>query len=684
MIDEGKWISIGFSINHIQDNYFWNFLFSVEPVFDSSRRYGENSISAHNPSEFYTWTIGDSETGYSGFLYYLKVNNNYQANGYLPATISPNECDPYEYFDQTNCFSCEGCATEGIWCVSSTRCSPCYENTCSSCTGYTETDECLESCGILCSLCDSPDTKDCLECKSGLYLVEGFCIECPSLSSIINGNQCEVFQGEVFLVRFDTLSGIVHDELNSVPVITGNSEAFYPDYDTEDPLAAFMRGFYFDGKSSVLRLPEYSNWVSPKLVLSLNWTVEIWLNPKSESGCFFSYIGPEYTLISLCFSSSKILVSIRSEQYLTYTFYFEDKIDGWKILMVSFEFNGATTISTLIDEKELQEVSSKDSIVPNYLSNSYFEIGKSNTKYFTGFIYRLSIHSNKPDYYVRSRYYCEGYLVYHCLVDCDIQEYHSGPGVKDCGLCHTSCSQGCLRNDSCSLCNDPLCYECSDYNSTTCENCSSITELNGECGCAYGTVLDYEVQECKICGESQFYNSFTCQDCSNLCISCDGEKSCLKCVENASSDQGICSCDLGYNGTVDCNRAVFQAQVIVSEQNDVYIQFDDELLTKFDASYISVSTSKISADVSEVEKLTLAIYKIKLVYSLAIPKDTELTILFNKNIYSVYNSELITKSLTSTLQPEDSVIKDQSLYSESKKKSKSATIALVASSVGLL
>ena len=604
---------------------------------------------------------------------------------------------PYNYNpDDKKCFLCQNPLCQTCLAVDSLTCITCKTNFILSLDGNCECpytfiydfnlftcSECkvnCNACSSSCSLCSGPGPEECITCKSGLFKVEGYCISCPSLSVVANNTTCEVFLGEVFQVNFDTLLGLAYDRLNNVPVITGNSQGFYPEYDSEDPIAAYKRGFYFNGNSSVVRLPEYGKWKSPKLVLSLNWTIEIWLNPKSESGCFFSFIGSDYTLISLCFFNSNISVSINTTLFSTYTFDILSNFSKWGVLMISYETHNVCKLSVFINDFEVSSIAGNLSVVPNYLPNTFFEIGKWGMDYFTGFIYQVSVYSYKP---LSSQFYCEGQLIDECLVDCNIEEYYKGPGLSECGACHTSCSNGCRRNDSCSLCFDPLCYECSDFSSGTCSKCASVTTSNGECGCADGTVLDYEVFDCTVCGEKRFYNSFTCVNCSKFCKFCENEDKCLECVDNASIENSKCSCELGFNGTSECNEASFKAQIIVSETNEIYIQFEDILLENLDARYLKVNTSKITVKSVELEQWTSKRYKLKLTYSSAIPKNTLLTIIFKKNIFSIYNSKLSTQILTTSLKSEDQVLNNEDIESKSEATSSSVTVASTAATLSI-
>jgi hypothetical protein len=56
--------------------------------------------------------------------------------------------------------------------------------------------------------------------------------------------------------------------------VTGTTFAFYPKYESKDPIAAKYRGYYFDGANSIINLPPYSNYSSPIVYLSPQVTVD--------------------------------------------------------------------------------------------------------------------------------------------------------------------------------------------------------------------------------------------------------------------------------------------------------------------------------------------------------------------------------------------------------------------------
>ena len=70
------------------------------------------------------------------------------------------------------------------------------------------------------------------------------------------------------------------DSARGVNVVTGSSSAFYPEYDSDDPIAAMERGYYFDGLNSIMRADSMESF-SPIFSMS------VWAKHEN-SGVVFS------------------------------------------------------------------------------------------------------------------------------------------------------------------------------------------------------------------------------------------------------------------------------------------------------------------------------------------------------------------------------------------------------------
>ena len=127
---------------------------------------------------------------------------------------------------------------------------------------------------------------------------------------------------------------------------------------------------------------------------------------------------------------------------------------------------------------------------------------------------------------------------------------------------------------SCKACNS-LCNGCESYN--YCLNCSSsLYELNNNGQCNY------------ICPEGYYSNQAKCIPCDNLCINCT-IGGCIDCVTNANFVNNICQCMQGYNGTKECDRMTFSAQLSISSKNIVTLTFTDQLNFALSSGNFSLS-----------------------------------------------------------------------------------------------
>ena len=189
--------------------------------------------------------------------------------------ICPDNC-PYNY-PPGNC--AQSCIDACIECTDTITCSLCYPySTTNSNTGCTcpnnyvynsTTISCdlpYKICFNTCLSCDNYNFTGCTNCSAGYYLISNTCTQCPLGYSIIN-SQCVFQYSLVFDMIFNVIQGIVNDSVSNIPGITGTSSTFYPSYEQNDPIAAYDRGYYFNGISSIIRLPEFE-YPAPELILA--------------------------------------------------------------------------------------------------------------------------------------------------------------------------------------------------------------------------------------------------------------------------------------------------------------------------------------------------------------------------------------------------------------------------------
>ncbi|CAG9335159.1 unnamed protein product [Blepharisma stoltei] len=252
---------------------------------------------------------------FNGFLWDLKIYNDIPSSALVSSTCNTCSLCPIDnantcldsclidsYWNGNSCLAClTGCSSKG--CVrKDLNCNLCQDVICEKCNDYTSTcnkcktnaslvgtscqcnsgyywndsNESCELCDISCKSCTSPNWYDCLACYSGYYKVLGSCTSsCPSGYTSSSAGVCIISQEKIFDLNLNTLNGVVYDKASLIPVVTGSTKEFYPDYEADDPIPAYLRGFYFNGESSLLRMPEYSTYNSPKLVIVPSFTISI-------------------------------------------------------------------------------------------------------------------------------------------------------------------------------------------------------------------------------------------------------------------------------------------------------------------------------------------------------------------------------------------------------------------------
>ena len=73
---------------------------------------------------------------------------------------------------------------------------------------------------------------------------------------------------KVFDILLNNTNGIIKDTTSGIRGITETTGSFYPNYGPNDPIYAYKRGYYFDGKSSII------HFNNPQLLLSTEFTIE--------------------------------------------------------------------------------------------------------------------------------------------------------------------------------------------------------------------------------------------------------------------------------------------------------------------------------------------------------------------------------------------------------------------------
>mgnify|MGYP000161339295 CR=1 FL=1 len=414
-------------------------------------------------------------------------------------------------------------------------------------------------------------------------LFQGFC---PTGFSRDSEN-CTKEESLVFHMTLNQINDTIQEQARGMEIYTGEDSSFYPEYRTTDPWAAYKRGYYFSG-SSYMKFPDY---FESEFTFAPEFTITAWVRPDSNS-------------------NQEVLLSK------------EDRTSGKTMLEFSLD-SGNPKLKLFLKNSEVFEFNSTDSIVPktwNFLwakvyinsdSNLEVELGTNlNTQsgsnasswysdlnsdykmtlgakwnlnsyqnFYEGFLYELRIYNENFDASSLAVQACSGSCEVcpndgDCILSCDIDEFWTGTDYDSCDTCDPSCSYGCLRPGDCSLCEDELCEECSNFD--TCLSCKgNSTDHSGACECDAGYFQqDYGCAECGSnctrcsspevcleCSDDYYLLDTSCYDKCGFCSNCDANNTCLECVNNAEKNQqGGCQCvensTEDQNGDCVCNQGL--------------------------------------------------------------------------------------------------------------------------------
>ncbi|CAG9335177.1 unnamed protein product [Blepharisma stoltei] len=648
---------------------------------------------------------------FKGFLWDLKIYNDIPSSALVSSTCNACSLCPIDnantcldsclidsYWNGSSCITClTGCSRKG--CVrNDLNCNLCQDVICEKCDDYTSTcnncktnasligtscqcnsgyywndsNENCELCDTSCKSCTSPNWYDCLTCYSGYYMILGFCSSsCPSGYTSSSAGVCIFSQEKIFDLNLNTLNGVVYDKASSIPVVTGSTKKFYPDYEADDPIPAYLRGFYFNGESSILRMPEYSTYVSPKLVIAPTFTISIWLNTETSYSTIISKhdVSDNYSklyYISLIAGKPAFSLLINSAAF----FYMSQASlsnNEWSHIVFTLKMNSSSNIISsyvngLFDSSTTTGYGTFNDIVPHTTMTIGAQISSSAVyNYYQGFIYTIQIfNALKPISSLSTTSCTESCSVCPisqvCIPNCKIKEYWSGPAYNKCYTCNIKCTKSCRDwRDTCSLCDNLLCESCSDYSS--CEACKEHAINPDSCACDDKYVLDdtqsntcIPIKSGGFKGEDGHYHK-----CPNLCSSCESLTKCTACSSNASLKNDLCYCHLGYNGTSNCIVAYFSAKITVLADNSLYLTFSESLAKNLTDSDFIIRIENQGEISYKLEKKNSTCYYISLAISKKISKGTLVIIEFLdlSKVISVSNGILKSSEISSSLNSYD-------------------------------
>ena len=537
------------------------------------------SFYSDNLSIFNISSVG---MNFTGFIWRLLIENSSPANLLSILTNPPlSNCSNSTY--PPNCLPCPSTCIhncdEGSCnmcpdklckiCDSFTRaCLNCSNNSslingsCICNIGYYNNSGSCAKCSSLCLACNGSDINHCTQCKNGTHLFsQQICSICAIGYGINNNNACILMRNTLFDLELNnTLEGVLIDSASSIEVITGENGQFYPDYDSSDPFTAFLRGYYFNGTSSYLKINDTS------VLFPFTFTIETWINPMSSNGVILQRKNFNLTI---------------EDFYPTYYLNLTNSTlsnacgllanNSWNHLIISFEFNVNMTTATCSSSY------SSHGYLLDINTTTYF--GTNFTSFFQGFLYSFKIYAS-----ILSRRltvcldYCDQCLDSgYCIPNCDITKYWVGPHYNNCTNCLQGCNQGCRNNQSCSLCSSELCIKCTSFDQFSCLDCVPSAVINENCACINGYSWNPFNNTCFVCNASQFISNYSCLDCPEFCSTCVSAALCLTCIENSIIVNSVCQCSLGYYGINYCARNILDITITVDSNNQILIFFSEPL-----------------------------------------------------------------------------------------------------------
>ncbi|CAG9333973.1 unnamed protein product [Blepharisma stoltei] len=173
---------------------------------------------------------------------------------------------------------------------------------------------------------------------------------------------------------------------------------------------------------------------------------------------------------------------------------------GWSHLAYTvFYANSTTSLKVFLNNEVFFE---RD--FPNLLfrdiSNSTLFIGKSPNSKFYGFIYNFKMwnFAKQAFIYEFKNEVCGYGKNGTCLPLCSIDEYYQEweGSEPSCEKCLRSCDKGCIRKDTCNICQDVLCAVCPYFGRTRCSQCIPYAYGIEKCKCIENYCLSLDRLSC--------------------------------------------------------------------------------------------------------------------------------------------------------------------------------------------
>ncbi|CAG9321664.1 unnamed protein product [Blepharisma stoltei] len=526
--------------------------------------------------------------GFSGYIYFFHAfrdaPNLISLSEYItsgcPAGCSacppsllclPTNCQ-YNQYINSNCVNCLSNCMHG--CANGNDCTLCSLTGCDTCTGTSTCGLCHGDFLFIDGQCACPYTFSVLDplvfacyCSSNLQF-QSICMNfCPTGT---NGNQAgscvlDSHQGLIFSLKLNKIEGLVKDTVNNFNVLSGSSDSFYPTYDSYDPIPAYKRGYYFNG-NSLMQLPPNINDSSYSLNFATAITFSIWIWPTSTTSStkqviFTKQNSSMAALIEVSISLPKLYVVVHSFlSQQTYISYHETNTQGWNYAAFSLSYSFPYTQVTFYINSQLDMATpaksplQDSSIAYSILIGAQHASSSTYSDFFTGFIYSMNIWIVPTNPTLNDVFYncnpgctiCPVGYAPNCLANEPISNYYNS-STSSWLQCSSSCSsKGCVRNDdTCNLCDDPLCASCNDWSGCLAciDNCDPVQP---PCTCKSG--FWFYVSFCTYCPEDSIPEGSTCV-CKDLNSTYNASTNQCVCNDPYASynfTSNKCTCNSGY------------------------------------------------------------------------------------------------------------------------------------------
>lgn len=435
-------------------------------------------------------------------------------------------------------------------------------NTCKA--GYALQEGRCTQCHPYCATCTAPGYTHCLTCASGSYFQSGFSTICrPFCPTDYTPNSSQTCAQTSTVLRSSTFDNNIAGDF-SLPtgerLRYGLQEAYYPNYDFMDPFPSNKRGVYMKRGSIMMRWGE-------GLVIGTEFSFDFWVMPYHTSDLLA--VGQFPSSCTLCLSIGQLtryLNTLEAKQHhgprlvlstvggvnpeQPTDLEMEHFGQRWFHLGLSVEYKQTLqqTVATL----------TLNHLVKAYTVPGYFEMAEGYNVYF-GWVGEMYLYSftylSKPRTLAEftamegSCSHCPvcPLALGQCLPICKPNEFVDAAG--ECQACLPQCEFGCIKSDSCKLCEDPRCLKCSGYDSSAiCLQCMDGAILqSGLCVCPAGQlVANYTCVDSCNSGFFPNYISGLCQSCSPGCLECSNSQHCAKCNPEFLLLKGSCACASGF------------------------------------------------------------------------------------------------------------------------------------------